>query len=492
MSYTPPSWYPPGRASAPARRSRRDVGLTALAVGLALLVVAVAGAGWYGYGPAGRDPATTAAPPTAATPSSAPRATGPVRVPGAREPAVARRPGEAAAWIAEDSTDLPRRNIPVHGPWIVGDTVVQAVYREVTAHRLSDGAEVWSLTLPTPVCEAPADTTPDGRIVVVLATSGSQRGARCDRFQLVDLRTGKAGWRKELLRGVEQDPAIIVHTAISGDTLAVARNTRATAYRVTDGGRLFDVPVENPGRCRPDQVAGGSRLLVSANCAIGVDRRASYGQLRELDPRTGAVRLRHRTPAGRRVERVVSVDPLVYTSLDNDRLTDDWRIVAVGPRGETLRTIDPRPKGFEHCAHVGVDSGLQPCPGILVGHGLVHVGGGDRVGAYDLGTGKLVWGVQGHDGRSLTPVRSDSATGTVVYESALPSAPGRTFLLGRAGAEREKTLLKHPAAAAAAEYTTGAGRVLSVGGRIVVTPSTVSGDDARRQPRIVSFAPVPE
>ncbi|MGW4996324.1 outer membrane protein assembly factor BamB family protein [Streptomyces hydrogenans] len=492
MPYTPPSWYPPGHASAPTRRSRRDAGLTALAVGLALLVVAVAGAGWYGYGPAGRAPEATAAPPAASSAAPSPRTATPDRFPDAGDLAAARRPGEAAAWIAEDSTDLPRRNIPVHGPWIVGDTVVQAVYREVTARRLSDGAEVWSLTLPTPVCEAPADTTPDGRIVVVLATSGSQRGARCDRFQLIDLRTGKAGWRKELLRGIERDPVIVVDTAISGDTLAVARNTRATAYRVTDGGRLFDVPVENPGRCRPDRVAGGSRLLVGASCAIGVDRRASYAQLRELDPRTGAVRWRHRTPAGRGVERMVSVDPVVYTSLDNERLTDDWRIVAVGPRGETLRTIDPRPKGFEHCAHVGIDAGLQPCPGILVGHGLVHVGGGDRVGAYDLGTGKLVWGVQGHDGRSLTPVRSDSATGTVVYESALPSTPGRTFVLGKGGAEREKTLLKHPAAAAAAEYGTDAGRVLSVGGRIVVTPSIVSGDDARHEPRIVSFAPAPE
>ncbi|MFK3731546.1 PQQ-binding-like beta-propeller repeat protein [Streptomyces sp. NPDC088090] len=494
MSYTPPSWYPPGQPPARGPRSRRDRGLTALAVGLALLVVAVAGAGWYGYGAERARPATareTAAPPSG-TPSAPPglRTSEPVPAPGTRELAAARRPGEAAAWIASDSTDLPRRSIPVDGPWIVGDTVVQALYREVTAYRLSDGAEVWNLTLPTPVCEAPENPTPDGRIVLVLATSGSQRGARCDRFQMIDLRTGRTGWKKELLRDPARDtPAVIVHTAISGDTLAVAEGLGATAFRVSDGARLFTVPTEDPGRCHPDRVAGGSRLLVSATCALGVDRGKSHSQLRELDPRTGAVRWRHRTPAGRKVERVASVDPVVYTSIDNDRLTEDWRIVALGPRGEVRRTIDPRPKGFEHCAHAGIDADLQPCPGVVVGQGLVHVGGTDRVGAYDLATGKLLWGVQAHDGRTLTPVGSRSASGTVVYESATPSRPGRTFVLGSGGAGEEEVLMRHPQAAAEAEYSTMAGRVLHVGGRILAMPTVVSGDDARRQPRLVSFAP---
>ncbi|GHG08737.1 PQQ-binding-like beta-propeller repeat protein [Streptomyces filamentosus] len=498
MSYTPPPWPQPGRAPAPRRRSRRDLGLTALAAGLALLVAGVAGAGWHEYR-AGRAPAADArgASPatTAPIPSvrPGPRTPEPVRVPGARELADARRPGEAAAWIADDRTDLPRRSVPVQRPWIVGDTVVQALYREVTAYRLSDGAEVWNLTLPTPVCEAPANPAPDGRIVLVLSTGTAQRGTRCDRFQMVDLRTGKPGWKRELLGTDPRDePAFIVHTAISGDTLAVARNLRATAFRVSDGTRLFEIPKEDPGGCRPDKVAGGARLLLSSSCAIGVDRRASYSQLRELDPRTGAVRWRHRTGAGRRVERVVSVDPVVYTSVDNDRLTDDWRIVALGPRGELRRTLDPRPKGFAHCSDAGIDAGLQPCPGIVVGHGLVHVGGTDRVGAYDLATGKLLWGVRGNDGRTLTPVGSDSAAGTVVYESATPGLPGRTFVLGRSGAGGEKVLLRHPAAAAGAEYSAKGGTVLRTGGRIVLAPSHVSGDDALRQPRILSFAPAPD
>ncbi|MFD8013752.1 PQQ-binding-like beta-propeller repeat protein [Streptomyces sp. NPDC058955] len=502
MPYTPPPWGPPGQAPVPGPRSRRDRGLTALAVCLALLVAAVTGAGWYDHvtdrarpTAARETPATPPATPSG-TPSPAPgakpglRAPAPITVPGARELAASRRPGEATAWIASDTTDLPRRTIRVDGPWIVGDTVVQALHREVTAYRLSDGAEVWNLTLPTPVCEVPANPTPDGRIVVVLASSGAQRGASCDRFQQIDLRTGKAGWRKELLRDPARDtPALVVHTAISGDTLAVAEGTGAAAYRVSDGARLFGIPTENPGRCHPDQVAGGTRLLVSATCALGIDRSKRYSRLRALDPRTGAVLWRHRTPAGRRVERMVSVDPVVYTSIDNEALTEDWRIVALGPRGELRRTIDPRPKGFEHCPYVGIGADLQPCRGLFVAHGLVHVGGTDRVGAYSLASGKLVWGIQSHDGRILTPVGSPSASGTLVYESATSRRPGRTFLLGREGAGKEKVLMRHPAAAAEAEYSTLTGPVLHVRGRILAMPPTVSGDDARRQPRMVSFAP---
>ncbi|MDX2295847.1 MULTISPECIES: PQQ-binding-like beta-propeller repeat protein [Streptomyces] len=498
MPYTPPPWGPPGQAPAPSPRSRGDRGLTALAVCLALLAAAVTGIGWYDHVNGRAEPATALE--TPATPSGAPSpapatkpalpAPAPIHVPDARELAASRRPGEATAWIASDTTDLPRRTVPVDGPWIVGDTVVQALYREVTAYRLSDGAEVWNLTLPTPVCEVPANPTPDGRIVVVLASSGSQRGATCDRFQQIDLRTGKAGWRKELLRDPARDtPALIVHTAISGDTLAVAEGTGAAAYRVSDGVRLFGIPTENPGRCHPDRVAGGTRLLVSATCALGVDRSRRYSLLRELDPRTGAVRWRHRTPAGRKVERVISVDPVVYTSLDNETLAEDWRIVALGQRGELRRTIDPRPKGFEHCPYAGIDAGLQPCRGLFVAHGLVHVGGTDRVGAYSLATGKLVRGIQNHDGRILTPVGSPSASGTLVYESATAGRPGRTFLLGREGAGGEKVLMRHPAAAAEAEYSTLTGPVLHVGGRILAMPPHVSGEDTRRQPRMVSFAP---
>ncbi|GHA92594.1 PQQ-binding-like beta-propeller repeat protein [Streptomyces termitum] len=498
MSYTPPSWYPPGSAPKPPRR-RRDHRWTLLALGLALLVAAVSGTGWYLRGhdrpPAAAPPGTPAPGTSATTPAPGPpavRSPTPVRVPGAEELADARRPGEAAVWIADDTTDLPRRTIPVHTPWLVGGTVVQALYRELTAYRVEDGTEAWNLPLPTPVCEAPVNPAPDGRIVLVLRSSDAERGAKCDRLLMVDLKNGKPGWSKELRQTGTRDDTFLTHVAISGDTLAVVQSMVATAYRVSDGSRLFGIPTEEPGRCHPDKVAGGARLLVSATCGLDVDRRKTSHQLRELDPRTGAVRWRHRTEPGRKIERVISVDPVVYTLLDVDRLADDWRIVALGPRGEVRRTIDARPKGFTHCADAGIDADLQPCPGAFVAHGQVHLGGTDRVGSYDLTTGKLVQGVKADGGRRLYPVHAESPKALVAYESATPSSPGRLFRLDPSGAAgTKKDLLRLPAASAAVEYGTMAGRILYADGRLLLAPSSVSGDDVLHQPRVVSFAPAP-
>ncbi|NEE44294.1 PQQ-binding-like beta-propeller repeat protein, partial [Streptomyces sp. SID8455] len=124
-------------------------------------------------------------------------------------------------------------------------------------------AEVWSVPLPAAVCETPVDPTPDGKVVVVYKNSQAVHGNRCNQLQMIDLRTGQAGWQRELTETGSLDDTIIVHTAISGDVLAVVQGMTAAAYRVGDGTELYDIPMENPGKCYPDDVAGGPRLLVS-------------------------------------------------------------------------------------------------------------------------------------------------------------------------------------------------------------------------------------
>ncbi|MER8198211.1 PQQ-binding-like beta-propeller repeat protein [Streptomyces microflavus] len=295
----------------PRRRRSGRVPLIAAAVVLLLLaagggVYAVTDGRWGGSAapaaPAARKtppaPETPSAPPASAVPAPEPK-----RIPTSAEINAGRKPGEATAWVVDDRTDLPGRSILLHDLWVVGDTVVQAMHRKVTAYRLSDGAEVWSVPLPAPVCETPVDPTPDGKVVVVYKNSQAVHGNRCNQLQMIDLRTGKAGWQRELTETGSLDDTIIVHTAISGDVLAVVQGMTAAAYRVGDGTALYDIPMENPGKCYPDDVAGGPRLLVSSNCAIGADRSKSYSQLREIDPRTGKVHWRFRTQAGWKVAR---------------------------------------------------------------------------------------------------------------------------------------------------------------------------------------------
>ncbi|WP_256062332.1 MULTISPECIES: outer membrane protein assembly factor BamB family protein [unclassified Streptomyces] len=200
----------------------------------------------------------------------------------------------------------------VHDLWTVDGIVVQALYRKVAAYRLSDGAEVWSVPLPSAVCETPADPTLDGKVVIVRQERpDDERGNRCNQLQMIDPRTGKVLWR-------------------------------------------------------------------------------------------------HRTAPGRQFGSLISVDPVVFTTVNAEDTTADWRVVALGPGGKLRTTIDPRDKGLKHCA--GSGSGAAP-----------------------------------------------------VYESASPDGPGRTFLMGPGGAGTEKVLLRHPAAASAPETWMGGGPMWTAG-----------------------------
>ncbi|MFD4029857.1 PQQ-binding-like beta-propeller repeat protein [Streptomyces sp. NPDC058637] len=452
-------------------------------------VYAVTGGGWGGTtAPAARKTPDASATPTAPRAPAAPTSEA-KRIPTSKEINAGREQGDATAWVVDDRTDLPRRSIKVHDLWIAGDVAVQAVHRKVTAHRLSDGAEVWSVPLPAPVCETPVNPTPDGKVVVVYKSTQARSGNRCDQLQMIDLRTGKAGWHRELTETGSSDDTIIVNTAISGDVVAVTQSMRAAAYRVGDGTRLYDIPREKTGNCYPDDVAGGSRLLVSSDCAIDVDRGKNYSQLREIDPRTGKVRWRFRTEQGWKVGRVLSVDPVVLTVLHAEERTDNWRIVALGPGGKVRTTIDPRPKGFTYCADTGEPGeNIQNCPGTAVGKDAVHLGGTNQVGAYDLDTGKLAWGVKS-EGSTLFPLHAESGSTGLVYEAPTPSRPGRIIRFGPGGVDTDEQVLRHPESARATEYPMLAGHLGYANGRIVITPATVSGDDAQRGAAMLSFAP---
>ncbi len=480
---------PPGR--------RRRVGKGPVIATAVVLLLLVAGGGLYavtdGWSRGPSRPVAEQAPDPSGTPSShripAVRTPEPRRIPTSEEINAGREPGDATAWIADDRTDLPRRNIKLYDLWIVGDTVVQAVHKRVVAHRLSDGAEVWSVPLPAPVCETPVNPTPDGKVVLVYKSSQAVRGNRCNQLQMIDLRTGKAGWHKELTETGSKDHTITVNTAISGDVLAIVQFMKAAAYRVGDGAKLYDIPMENPGKCYPDDVAGGPRLLVKSDCAISVDRSKSYSQLREVAPRTGKVLWRFRTRQGWEVGNVLSVRPVVVTTFHAEERTDDWRVVALGPGGKLRTTVDARPKGFKYCADLG-DSGenIQTCKGVVVGEDTVFLGGTDRVGAYDLGTGKLVWGVKSADS-TFHPLRAEGDASALVYEAASSNRPGGIVRFGPGGVDTKQQVLRHPETARATEAGMLNGNLTYANGRIVITPSGVSGNDAWPEARMMSFAP---
>ncbi|MFI6422040.1 PQQ-binding-like beta-propeller repeat protein [Streptomyces sp. NPDC050842] len=490
--YAPEGYTPP---EPPPRRRRFGKGPLIATVVVLLLLAASGGVYALADGRWG-DPAAPVAdkapsPSATPTPSRTPAVATPTpkRIPTSEEINAGRKAGDAAAWIVDDRTDLPRRHIKLYPLWIVGDTVVQAAYEKVTARRLSDGVEVWSVPLPASVCEAPANPTPDGKIVVVYKSNRAWTGNRCNQLQMIDLKTGKAGWRKRLTETGSMDGTITVNSAISGGTLAIVQSMKAAAYRVDTGAKLYDIPLENPGKCYPDNLAGGPRLVVSSTCAISVDRGKSYHQLRELDPRTGKVRWRYRTQPGWSVGKMLSVEPVVFTTYHHEKRTENWRVVALKPGGKLRVTIDARPKGFTYCADAGDSGGnMQQCPGTAVGKDIVFLGGTDRVGGYSLDTGKLVWGVKSSD-TTLHPLRTDGGLFALVYEAPSADRPGGILRFGPGSADTKKQVLVHPMTARSVERRMLAGRLAYVNGRIVISPSGVSGNDADHEARMLSFAP---
>ncbi|MFF4853674.1 PQQ-binding-like beta-propeller repeat protein [Streptomyces rubiginosohelvolus] len=494
--FGPPTPPPP----TPRRRFGRGPVVAAV---VALVLVIVAG-GVYGLTDWGRDEPTkpvakkSPGPSGSASPSGTPAAGAPKlsHIPTTKEVAAARKPGEASAWIADDTTDLPKQSNKVHDLWIVGDTAVQALYRKVTAYRLSDGVEVWSVTLPSAVCETPANPTPDGKVVVFRhERPDNERGNLCNQMQLIDLKTGKQGWHKKLDEPGDEDSTFIVYSAISGDVLSVARGMVAITYRMSDGSKLYEIPRENKGKCVPDDVAGGaSRLLVSSECMVAVERGKNYGQVRELDPRTGKVLWRYRMKTGWRFGGLISMDPVVFTIYNDKDIVSDWRITVLDPKGKHRVTFDARDKGFEQCAGTGAGGDIQPCWGASVDKGLIMLGGQNQAGAYDVKTGKFLWGIKDNRLRTLYALRAEGGTSMRIYEAAGPSTPGRTFLMGPRGAGTETEVVKHPAATAPWEYEMFSGHTAYVDGRLVLTPTSVSGDENHkpvREARMLSFAASP-
>ncbi|MGW8888264.1 outer membrane protein assembly factor BamB family protein [Streptomyces sp. NPDC055749] len=516
MPNPPQPWYTPGSPQQPVPgnpyasegfgpppgpppRRRRFGGAPVIAAVVALLLVAVGG-GVYAFVDRGEDGPTTpvakesSAPSAPTPPPSSPAVNTPQgkHIPTTEEINAARKPGDAAAWVVDDRTDLPNGRQKLHDLWIVGDTAVQALHKKVAAYRLSDGAEVWSLRLPAPVCETPANPTPDGKVVLVYhKRADTGRNNRCNQMQMIDLKTGKRGWHKELPETGDGDNTFIVHSAISAGTFAIARSMKATAYRVDDGTELFDIPWEDPGKCFPDDVAGGSRLLVSSDCMLDIDQSKNHSQLREIDPLTGKVLWRHRTKTGWKLGSMISVDPVVFTTENAEDHINDWRVVALGPGGKPGSTIDPRGKSIERCAGDGSGGDIQPCRGTAVGNGLIVLGGNDRIRLYDLATGKFLWGVKTNELRQMYPLRAEKGRAVLVYESATPSRPGRTFLMGPGAAGTEKVVLRHPESTAAQEYEMFGGRLAYAGGRVVLTSAGVSGNDDQHEARMLSFAPGP-
>ncbi|MFE7568373.1 PQQ-binding-like beta-propeller repeat protein [Streptomyces sp. NPDC057539] len=387
-----------------------------------------------------------------------------------------RKDGEARIeWLQTNDVDLPRNGADVYGPWFAGDTVVKAMYRQVVGYSAADGKKKWTLSLPTEICAAPVASTTTGKLVIGVK-NGTTEKADCNQLQLVDLMTGKGGWKKEIPETGAFDLLSDITIAMSGDTVTAARTGAVNAFRVSDGKELFG---KLPGDCQPYALTGGPKLIAAESCTSGGN------QIQELDPTTGQAKWTYKLAADWDTDKVYSINPLVV-SLKNDE-KDTWSIVALNANGTPRSQIQGGNDKFApNCggSFIVFGQNLEGCVGVAADANTFYMATAPDSGstsrtneivAFSLDTGKSTWRAKAPEGRTMTPLRMEGGK-VLVYLDATYDTGGAVATVAPSGGA-PTTLLQHPASTAQIENSFYSPKYAYVDGRFYVMSGRVSASN---------------
>ncbi|MFJ2589458.1 PQQ-binding-like beta-propeller repeat protein [Streptomyces sp. NPDC087538] len=395
-----------------------------------------------------------------------------------------RKAGEAKVlWLQKNDIDLPRNGSDVYGPWVAGDTIVKGMYRSISGYSVADGKQKWTLKLPADLCAAPAQPTTNGKIVIGVK-NGTTDKADCSDLQMLDLATGKAGWKKSIKQNGTWDFLSDISLAISGDTVTVGRTGNSNAYRVSDGKELFGKP---SGTCQPFAFAGGAKLIAASNCRTD-DVNNPQHQIQQLDPDTGKAMWTYRPKRGWEIDKVYSVSPLVV-SLKKDK---EWSILALKENG-TLRTGITSDKGDKFAPDCGsafaiFGKSLDGCTGVAADANTFYMATApdssgsartNKVVAFDLNTGKSKWKAAAPAERTVKPLRMEGGNVLLYVETAYEKGGGIATLAPTGGAPR--MLLQHPASTSEIERGFYNTKVLYAGGRSFIASGRVSARNDKEE-----------
>ncbi|WP_424920693.1 PQQ-binding-like beta-propeller repeat protein [Streptomyces sp. wa13] len=405
-----------------------------------------------------------------------------------------RKDGEAKVlWLTKNDVDLPRNGKDVYGPWIVGDTIVKGMYRSVNGYSVADGKQKWSLALPADMCAAPGNPTADGKIVIGVM-NGTTEKADCADLQMIDLNTGKAGWKTSVKKNGTWDLMSDIGLAISGDTVTVGRTSNSNAYRVSDGKELFGNP---SGNCKPFAFAGGPKLIAATSCRTD-DVNNPQHQIQEIDPTTGKAKWSYQPKRGWEVEKVYSVNPLVVSLTQREE--KKWGILALKENG-TLRSQLISDKGDNPSVDCGSDFAifgekLEGCSGIAADANTFYMmteddtsgsGRTNKVIAFDLNTGKTKWKSAAPAERTMKPLRMEGGNVLVYLEPSYDKGGAIATIAPTGGAP--KVLLQHPDSTTRIENFFSS-KIVYAGGRSFIVSDRVSAsndEEEKEQTTMMAF-----
>ncbi|MET9852096.1 PQQ-binding-like beta-propeller repeat protein [Streptomyces sp. NPDC006450] len=384
-----------------------------------------------------------------------------------------RKQGEGKVlWLKSSKIDGPGAGVDSKGQWIVGDTVVKTVWKSVTGYGVKDGKEKWTLTLPAEIC-AVTDMTAEGK-TVVLHKNGESKEAHCNQMRLIDLKTGKEGWSKEVPKEGLFDIMTAPDLALTGDALVVNRMGTSSAFKVSTGDKLFDNKWEEG--CSPSDFVAMNGKMLSVGTCQDVDKTV---QVMNADPATGKNTWIYKLPKGFQVKNVYSLDPIVL-DLGNSE-GKERSIVVLGPDGKQRTTVSGEGSFPVGCGGL-FNRSLQSCGSSYVDANTLYlptkadIGKPNEIVAFDLGTGKVKWRTPAGEGRTLTPLKA--AGGQVVVYREAESEKGGEVLTIPAGGGTPTAVLRNPSGPAApVESSFLSPYVDYVDGRLFVSASRLQADN---------------
>ncbi|MEV7418053.1 PQQ-binding-like beta-propeller repeat protein [Streptomyces sp. NPDC089919] len=395
-----------------------------------------------------------------------------------------RKPGEdKVLWLKMNDQDVPGGGADAPVMWVVGDTVVKVVYRTVTGYAVKDGKPRWTVPFTGDICGTPRQTTADGKVVLAFK-NGTSKNAKCNQLRQLDLKTGTAGWSHDIPEEGMFDIMTTPGMAITGDTVTVSRMGPSSAFRVSDGKKLF---VKATGNCLPDAYAGGTRLVAVANCTVKVgDVRKE--QIQGLDPVTGKVNWTYKAPDGWRANKVYSVDPVVVDLNNDDK--KKRAIIVLGTDGKIRAQIKSKSQFATDCGWSLVTRDLQSCYGPVVDGNTFYFPTADdsdnAVVAFDLTTGKEKWRSTAGAGRTLQPMTAQGGT-VYAYRKAVEGKGGEVVSL--TGGGKPKAVLRNPSSAASVDVEKSfyEPQIAYADGRLFLSVTHLTGKDDVQEKLMMVF-----
>ncbi|MFE6104209.1 PQQ-binding-like beta-propeller repeat protein [Streptomyces laurentii] len=458
-------------------------GVIVAAAAAALLVVG--GGTWFALSGDGGDKPVAGPTETA---SNGPKPTAPVDKgdgkgdgDGGEDDLNAQRTGSEAKvqWLLKNDVDLPRNGADVYGPWIVGDTVVKAMYKGIDGYSLSDGSSKWHVDVPFELCAAPPEPSADGVMVFGVKDSAGDR-AKCLQMQQVDLKTGKAGWKKAIPKPTGLFAFSDNTLAISGDTVTASGSSSAYGFSLADGKQLFTSPTSG---CKPYAYAGGSKLIAASKCPSGDVKKESHA-VSEIDPATGATKWTYKLPLTWEVDRVYSVDPLVISTIQRNDDTDKkkWSIFTLTSGGKLRSQMHAggSDRFAPSCGGTFVVFGknLQGCTGVAADANTFYMatdseyGKSNEVVAFDLNSGNVKWRAKAPAEQAMQPLRMEGSDVLVYVEPKYGKGSAVATLAPTGGAP--KVLLQGQAGLASMESSFYDAAYAYSGGTFVIAAGRIS------------------